>query len=221
MKELTAIRSVVFDLDGTLMQSNSTIYKCTLKTLQEFDVTAELPEQEFNLKIGHHFKDIFEDFKIDVPDLEIFIDKYKTYYFDYINESIVYPNVEKVLDYLYNNNIYISLLTTKSQDQTEKILEHFNITKYFNVVMGRRKEFPVKPAPDALIYINSLLGINAENTLMVGDSELDVRCGKNAGTFTCGVTYGYRTREDLIKEKPDYLISDIKELTTVINHHSE
>ncbi len=221
MGELPVIRNVVFDLDGTLTKSDSTIYKCTVKTLKEFDVVCELPEDQFNLKIGHHFKDIFDDFKIQMPDIENFIDQYKLNYFDFIHESAVYPNVEKVLDYLQKNNYYISLLTTKSQDQSEKILEHFGLSSYFNVIMGRRIEFPVKPAPDALIYICNVLGLQPENTMMVGDSELDIRCGKNAGTFTCGVTYGYRNRQSLVAEKPDYLISDIKELINIITHHYE
>jgi HAD superfamily hydrolase (TIGR01549 family) len=216
MNKKPEIKSIVFDLDGTLMSSNSTIYKCTLKTLKEFNITGEMPEEEFNLKIGHHFQDIFNDFNIVVPDLEGFIDKYKTYYFDFINESLVYPNVMETLQALKEKNIPVSLLTTKAQDQADKIIDHFGMREYFTIVVGRQNGLPVKPAPDALIKICSLTGVPPENTLMVGDSELDIRCGKNAGSYTCGVTFGYRSREALEKETPDYLISDMKELTGII-----
>lgn len=216
MKNLQTIKSVVFDLDGTLMSSSSTIYKCTLKTFQEFNIAADLPEEEFNKKIGYHFKDIFDDFNISVPDLENFIDKYKSLYFDFINESVIYPNVLDTLDHLKNKSLYTSLLTTKAQDQAEKILEHFSLKDYFFIIMGRRNGMAIKPAPDALLRICEQTGIAPGQTLMVGDSELDIQCGKNAGALTCGVTFGYREKEQLQKENPDFLISDMKELIEIV-----
>lgn len=216
MSQNCDIKSIVFDLDGTLMMSNITIYKSTLKTLEEFNIPHELTEAAFTNKIGYHFRDIFEDFKIVVSDLEVFIEKYKSYYFDFIDDSSFYPNVFETLDQLLTKGIPVSLLTTKSQDQTEAIIEHFKIGKYFKIIMGRRKGIPVKPAPDSLLYICSQLKINPESTLMIGDSELDIRCAKNAGAISCGVLYGYRDREVLENERPDYLIADIKKLLEII-----
>lgn len=210
------INSVVFDLDGTLMQSNSTIYKCTLRTLDEFNIKCSFAEEEFNRRIGHHFRDIFADLNIEVSDLEAFIDRYKLFYFDYISDSLIYPNTLEALEYLKDKGISISLLTTKAQDQAEKILQHFDLTKYFSVIVGRRKEMKIKPAPDALWHICEMTGISPKQTLMVGDSELDIRCGKNAGARTCGVTFGYRTRELLAVEEPDHLISDMIEICSIV-----
>ncbi|MEI7811993.1 MAG: HAD family hydrolase [Ignavibacteria bacterium] len=206
------IKSIVFDLDGTLISSAPTIYKCMLRTFREFDIAVEIPEQEFNQKIGYHFKDIFEDFKIEVPDLESFINTYKQLYFEFIDESHLYPNVEKTLLKLADSGLSISLLTTKAQDQAEDILKHFNLTRYFNLIVGRRPGHKIKPAPDALHYICNELIIPAENTIMVGDSELDIQCGKNTGTKTCAVTFGYRTKPLLQLEEPDYIIDNIAEL---------
>lgn len=218
MTKSPKIRSVVFDLDGTLMSSSATIYKCTLKTFQEFNIAAELSEEEFNKKIGYHFKDIFADFNISVPDLEDFIEKYKALYFDFIDESKVYPNVLLALEHLRENGVTTSLLTTKAQDQAERILEHFNLKDYFSFIVGRRNGMAIKPAPDALLMICSDTGIGPKETLMVGDSELDIRCGKNAGSLTCGVTFGYRQKEELEKENPDYLISDMKEIIGIVGN---
>ena len=82
------IKNVVFDLDGTLMRSDSTIYKSTIKTLNDFNIQCELPEKEFTNKIGLHFKDIFNDFRIEVENLDYFIEKYKDCYFDFIDETV-------------------------------------------------------------------------------------------------------------------------------------
>ncbi|MGE5682281.1 MAG: HAD family hydrolase [Bacillota bacterium] len=213
------IKNVVFDLDGTLMSSNSTIYKCTLRTFKEFNIIAEMPEEEFNNKIGHHFGDIFREFNIDVPDLEGFIDKYKSLYFDFIDDSYVFPNVTDMLKALKERMIPVSLLTTKAQDQAEKILGHFKLDQYFNMIVGRRPGVAIKPAPDALLKICNEIGVPADYTLMVGDSELDIKCGKNAGALTCAVTFGYRTEEDLRKQNPDFVISDMMELVNIVSNH--
>jgi len=210
------INSVVFDLDGTLMQSHGSIYKATVKTLEEFNIDVNFTEQEFNGKIGAHFKDIFAEFQVAVDDLEYFIERYKSYYFDFIDDSKFYPNVFEVLKKLNENKISVSILTTKAQDQVDKIVEHFNIRHYFKITMGRRPGMKIKPAPDMLQKICTDLNILPGNTLMVGDSELDVLCGKSAGAKTCAVTYGYRNADALKKENPDYLIQDIEDLIKIL-----
>jgi len=215
------IRSVVFDLDGTLMKSDSTIYKSTVQALKAFNIDTDLPETEFVSKIGYHFKDIFEHLNITVSNLDEFIEVYRSFYFDYIEDTIIYPDIVETLAHLREMNILVSLLTTKMQEQADRILDYFGLEKYFAIVFGRRKGVPIKPAPDQLLSICRETGIPPESTLMVGDSELDIQCGRNAGTKTCAVTYGYRTKDFLRTEKPDYLISDIKELLLILNKKSE
>lgn len=210
------IKSIVFDLDGTLMQSNGTIYKSMIKTLKEYNIHHNISENDFNTKIGYHFKDIFNDFKIVVPNLDAFIEKYKSYYFDFIDDTYLFENVHEILAYLQSKHYFLSLLTTKSQDQANKVIEYFNIQNYFSIITGRNNGVPIKPAPDALINICAVSGISPEQTLIVGDTELDIQCGKNAGSLTCAVVYGYRDKEILEKEEPDFIISNIKELINIV-----
>ncbi len=210
------IKSVVFDLDGTLMMSNSTIYKATIKTLEDFNIPPAFSEEEFNSRIGHHFKDIFDDFNMDISDLEYFIDVYKSYYFNYIDESKFYPNALETIKTLCDNKILVSILTTKAQDQADKIVDHFGIRNLFSIVMGRKDGIKIKPAPDALLHICNDLKIPPANTMMVGDSELDVKCGNSAGAVSCAVTYGYRAKEFLLKENPKFVIDDIKEILNIL-----
>lgn len=212
------IRSIVFDLDGTLMKSDSTIYKSTVQALKAYNINTDLPETEFVNKIGYHFKDIFDHLNITVPDLDKFIETYRTFYFDYIEDTVIYPNIVEMLAQLKQENVFVSLLTTKMQEQADRIIDYFGLGQYFTIVFGRRKGIPIKPAPDQLLSICRETGVPPEETLMVGDSELDIQCGKNAGTMTCGVSYGYRTKEFLMTEKPDFLISDIRELLHILNN---
>ena len=104
------------------------------------------------------------------------------------------------------------MLTTKGQDQAEKISGYFKINDKLDYVMGRRPGLAHKPSPEPLLKICNDLSVEPGNTMIVGDSEMDVRCGKNSNSKTCGVTYGYRTKESLEFEQPDFIIDNIKEL---------
>ncbi len=210
------IKHVCFDLDGTLIDSYVTIFKTTIKTLEHLKIKEPLPETEFQKRIGHHFLNIFDELNIPVKDIEEFIDIYKGYYFNFIDESVLYPGVIQVLKNLKTAGIKISLLTTKGQDQADKIIDHFNLRNYFSFVMGRRKDIAIKPSPESLYFICNELRIEESETIMVGDSELDINCGKNAGAFNCAVAYGYRSKELLELEKPDFIIDDINVLPSIL-----
>ncbi|MEJ2618617.1 MAG: HAD-IA family hydrolase [Ignavibacteriaceae bacterium] len=192
------------------------MYKTTLKALNVLNIKAVIKEKEFNRMIGAHFINIFNELKIVVKDVNQFIDIYKGFYFDFIDDSKFYPGVIEILQYLQQKNIYISLLTTKSQDQAEKIIKHFNLDKYFNFIMGRRDGIGHKPSAEPLLFICKNIDVKPEETLIAGDTELDILCGKSANALTCAVTYGYRTKEILEEHKPDYTISDLLELKEIV-----
>jgi phosphoglycolate phosphatase/pyrophosphatase PpaX len=195
-----------------LVDSKLTIYNSTVKALKKVNINSPLPEDKFSNMIGMHFIDIFNKLNIDVPDIELFIKIYKGIYFDFISDSVLYQDVKEVLDDLNQSNIKISLLTTKAQDQTEKIIDHFNLRKYFHYLMGRRNNIGYKPSPEPLLYICKELQVKPEDSMIVGDTELDILCGKNSGAKSCAVLYGYRKKEQLEKERPDFMLSGLSEL---------
>jgi HAD superfamily hydrolase (TIGR01549 family) len=210
------ITHICFDLDGTLVDSRDTILKSTQAALDQLNIPHNINEEIFTNMIGKHFVDIFNEMKINAPDFEKFISIYKTLYFNFMESSYLYKGVKETIDFLTKKHIKVSLLTTKGQDQAEKIIEHFNLRSSFNYLMGRRDGLDHKPSPEPLLYICNELKIDPLETLMIGDTELDIQCGKNAGSKTCGVIYGYRTKDQLEKEKPDFLISGLSELKKVL-----
>ena len=212
------IKHICFDLDGTLIDSKITILKSTIAALKELNIEASLPEDKFFTMIGMHFIDIFNEFKIDVPDFNKFISVYKSIYFNFIDDSIPFPGAAEVLKHFNEKEIKTSLLTTKAQDQADKIIDHFDLRKNLSYVMGRRNGVAHKPSAEPLLIICDELGIQPTETLMVGDTDLDINCGKNAGALSCGVTYGYRTEENLKEHNPDYLINDISKLKDLISN---
>lgn len=211
------VEHICFDLDGTLVQSSKTIYKATLKTLLELNIATGLPEDKFNEMIGLHFIDIFNELKITVPDFEEFIGIYKEVYFDFIEDSNLYPFVEETLSLLKEkNNTKVSLLTTKSQDQADQIVRYFHLHRYFDFVMGRREGIAHKPSAEPLLFVCEQLNVKSKSSMIVGDTELDILCGKNSGAITCGVTYGYRTKENLKGYDPDYLLDSLDKFNSIL-----
>lgn len=211
-----AIKLAVFDLDGTLVSSHETIYEATVYTLKLFNVEKEIPVDKFNSLIGLHFADLLPLFGIHLADWEGFIDVYKRHYFDFMKSSYLFPDVIETFEELKKLGIKIALLTTKGQDQSERILDYFNITPYFDFIMGRRPGIGHKPSPEPLQIICKELNIDPSETIMVGDSELDVQCGKNAGSKTASVTFGYRKKEELEIETPDFIIDNLISLKYII-----
>ena len=84
------------------------------------------------------------------------------------------------------------------------------------MVVGPESVKRMKPDPEGILHVLSQFNIPAQQALMVGDSYVDVEAGKNAGTFTCGVTYGIGDTDELIQSMPDILINDLGELIKFI-----
>jgi phosphoglycolate phosphatase-like HAD superfamily hydrolase len=210
------VELIVFDLDGTLFESSSTIYKTVKCAFEHLNINVDIPKKEMDKRIGMHFKPIFKELNIIVDDFDKFIDIYKKYYFDFIEDTIIYRGVIDTLDILKEKGFKLSVLTTKVQDQTEKIIEHFNMSFYFDVLMGRKDGVGIKPSAEPLLLICEELNISPVNTMIVGDSELDIRCGKNAGALTCCASYGHRDKEMLDNENPDYMIGNFEAIKEVL-----
>jgi HAD superfamily hydrolase (TIGR01549 family) len=206
------IELFVFDLDGTLVSSHKTIFLATKLAFAELNYNYKLDEEKFQQLIGYHFNDIFKEFNITDINFDNFITAYRDYYEQILDTSTLFPNVEILLKYLSSKRKKIALLTTKRQDQAEYILEYFNLTKYFDVVCGKKENLPNKPNPTQLLQIVTSLKVNVSETVMIGDTEIDIRTGKNANTKTIAVTFGYRKLEKLKIENPDFLIHDLSDL---------
>jgi phosphoglycolate phosphatase/pyrophosphatase PpaX len=206
------IKHISFDLDGTIIDSIDTIYVSTIKTLQKLNISHKLTPAQFRKRVGYHFKDMFKDLNIPVIDFDEYLSIYKDYYFKLMDKSNIYPGVIETLQYLKEKGIKLSLCTTKLQIQADMVIDYFELRNYFSMILGRRDNLENKPSAQPLLFICSELKISPGVSLMVGDTELDIRCGKNAGSRTCAVSYGYRELKLIKEENPDYIINDITEL---------
>jgi len=215
------INCIVFDLDGTLFSSHESIYYCTLKTFEKLGMNPKMDLEKFNNMIGLHFVDIFEKFGIKNVDFNKFIKIYKELYFDFIDLTKPHYGLYETIEKLKKKKVKLALLTTKSQIQAERIMQHFHLDKKFDLIMGRRPGIEIKPSPMPLKVIMKELDCESSKTIMVGDAEIDVQCGRAAGAKTAAVTFGYRSEADLLKEKPDFIINNLPQILDLLNYKKE
>lgn len=163
--------------------------------------------------IGRHLLDLFEHlFPTHTPEqIEDLIVEYRRVYPARNHAStLIYPGVIEALERLPGRK---STATTKGSPTTRIVLEKFGLLPYFDHVQGT-DGFPAKPNPDVIFAALEALGASTADCLFVGDSGADMEAAKRAGVKSCAVTYGYGSREALEVWKPDYWISDLRELAS-------
>lgn len=203
------IKVVLFDLDGTLINTYEHIFqafKYSLKknrnidfTRKDFDKIAGPPLEEcyINITNSENIKDLCDD--------------HRAFQEQYINLSTPYPNVKRTLVLLKRKGIKIGLVTARTNKSVIKHLKLFKFDEYIDVIIGADNVTKHKPHPQPLLKALQILNEKPQNAIMVGDLEGDILAGKNAGIKTVGVTYGFIGKK-IAKLNPDYVIDNAYEL---------
>jgi phosphoglycolate phosphatase len=133
------------------------------------------------------------------------LDDFRRHYRGICVETVPYPGIVQMLGILKGNGLGMGIATSKFTEYSVQILEHLDMMPYFETVVGGDQVDNWKPDPEAVLKVLASTGWEAGSTLMVGDSPVDLRAGRSAGTKTCGVTWGYGRRTDLENERPDLI----------------
>jgi len=210
---------ILFDLDGTLIDSRKDIVDSANRMLKAMSLPQKT-EKEIAAFVGHGLGNLLIDCigheNKDRADeaLKFFKKDYEEHMLD---ETKLFPGVEHVLNNLENaQNIVKVVVTNKPLYYSEKILKSFEIFSKFDLVLGGDMDFPRKPEPDCVYYLLKEFKVKKENAIIIGDSLVDVRTGKNAGIQTCAMTYGFGSLASLEQEQPDYLLDSFSELLKII-----
>lgn len=213
------IETVIFDLDGTLVDSLGDIVTAVKKTLNYFSLPL-LSDEVIGSYVGQGVELLIKR-SIGEENMERFDEILKYYLERYreecINSTVLFKGVKEVLGKLKEKNINIALATNKSIGLTEIILHNLGIYECFNEVMGPESVKNRKPDREVVDKIIEKFNGSYETTLIVGDSKFDIICGKNAGILTCGVTYGIGSVQSMIDSGVDFLICDIEKLLLLID----
>lgn len=211
------VELIIFDLDGTLVNSRQDIVNAVNFTLKGFGLEQK-SALEISSYIGKGVEELIRkslDGRQDVL-LDRALSMFEQYYKRHSTDSTcLFPNVKEVLEYFRNKRKVI--VTNKKYEFALSTLKALGIHSYFENIIGGDDIGCMKPSSCPLDRTMHKLNMDKEKSIMVGDMDIDVLAGKSAGIITCAVTYGIGKKEDIIKAKPDYIIDNLIKLKDIIN----
>lgn len=210
-----SFRLIIFDLDGTLVDTVQDITNALNYALKPYDIKS-LSASDTMKMVGEGVSRLVEKvlpvekrhLKDDV------IKRFLEYYSEHLTDkSREYPLVKETLKNL--TGFKKAVISNKREDLSKRLLEELGLAGYFDLIIGSDTAGEKKPSAVPVLYVISKLGVSSEESIIVGDSNYDIEAGKKAGTKTVAVTYGYRPREFLTEA--DYIIDDIRELIPLLH----
>lgn len=206
-------RTVLFDLDGTLLDSQYGILSCLKSTLFYFGIEREL--SELYQYLGPPIQDTFYDFFQDEEQISKAILEYRRRYRETgIYDAKIYPYVEELLIALNHAGVTCKVATSKPALMAEKALQHFALAQYFDEICGVPMEQNTKTKAD--VIRKALQGENLSDVVMVGDRKFDLIGAEQCGIDAIGVLYGYGTVEELNAYPHKILCADTRDLRTYL-----
>ena len=208
-------KTIIFDLDGTLVDSLTDIAGAANAALDERGYPQH-PREDYCHFVGNGLLTLAARIVPDgTPDhlINEIADRFRTVYKGcWANNSRPYPGVMQMLETLSQGALNLAVLSNKPDDFTQLFVDKFFPGKMFGQVMGNRPGVNKKPDPAAVLSIVNFFGSKNGDCLMVGDSGVDMKTGKNAGMTSLGVSWGFRSRKELIESGADLVIDNPSEL---------
>ena len=215
------IKTVLFDLDGTLLNtltdlSNSVNYALSSHHLPQ---RTELEVRSF---LGNGIHNLIEK---SVPEntpselLEDVFQSFKSYYLQHgLDSTAPYPGIMSLLKALQQKSVKMAIISNKVDTAVQQLNKKF-FSDYISIAIGEKPQIRRKPAPDSVLLAIKALDANPATTLYVGDSEVDYETAHSAGIRCALVTWGFRDRLDLEDLHADYYVNSSHELMAVISEN--
>lgn len=206
---------ILFDLDGTLVDSSQDIAAAVNRTLESLGIS-RLPEPEIVGFVGDGVRKLMlrtlqRDPRADVDRaVAVFKSDYRQ---NCLNATQAYPGMAAVLQACAG--VQLGVVTNKPIDFASEILEGLGILHHFGAVVGG-DEAPLKPDPAPIRLALERLGATADGGLMIGDHANDIHAGRAAGLHTCGVTWGFDGGRLVSQSDPDHLCPSPKALENIL-----
>jgi phosphoglycolate phosphatase len=218
---LPHIRLLIFDLDGTLIDSKTDLV-LSVNAMREQMGLPRLDTAVVVSYVGRGVATLIRQALGEGASHEeveraskIFLDYYGRHLLD---NTVPYPGVRHALDELRDQKM--AVLTNKRVDFSREILEGLGLAQHFSWIYGDSSFPEKKPNPVGVLKLMTDTGTPARQTLIVGDSDTDVLTGRNAGIWTCGVTYGFGAHT-LETVPPDLILNDLRDLPPLLNSRDQ
>ena len=218
-KTHTNIQLLIFDFDGTLIDSKVDIATSVNLTLAELGLPCRSPEEIFSF-VGDGVKRLLR-LSVGEKNLELYERALQVFRGNYLAHCLdttkFYPGIETVMNYFSDHSKAIA--TNKSLDYTLRILDGLGSTDRFAAIESPQDSTELKPDPAMLLKILCTLHVQPEHAVLIGDSTNDVRAAQAAGLKSCAVGYGYGNREKVSALSPDFFCEQPEELITLFGNH--
>lgn len=213
---MTSIDLLIFDLDGTLVNTLEDIASSVDHTLSCLG-KAPIGLDAVQRYVGDGIETLLIRALEGKPaDLSAAVSIYKEHHRNnLVVRSRLYPGVIETLEHF--RSVPLAVISNKTTEFVRPVLEQLGIAAYFTTVIGADAGLLLKPAPDSIRRVMAVSGAPKERTVMVGDGTTDIRAGRAAGVITCAVTYGYRPEEELLQAGPDHIMRSITELMVLFS----
>ena len=206
-------RLVVFDWDGTLLDSAGAIVACMQAAARDLGLPAP-DENAARQVIGLGLNDALSQAMLGVPSGEYqrVAERYRHHYLSRDHELSLFPGAQELIEELHEAGCLLGVATGKSRLGLNRALESSGLKGFFHATRCA-DECNSKPAPDMLLEIMDELDATPDQTLMIGDTTHDLRMARNAGVGALAVGYGAHPRAALEAERPLWLFNEFHELT--------
>ena len=208
---------VILDFDGTLADTAAVIIRTMQATISELELPFRTDEQcaaMIGLRLVEIPSVLFPECSIEG---DIYARTYRRLFHEFNSEDAVriYPNVVDTLKTLMSKGIILTIASSRSHASLAEYVENLGLSSLISYILGADDVDKGKPDPEPVNRTLKRFGISPEETIVVGDTSFDIQMGKNAGTRTCGVTYGNGSRESL--SDADRIIDDFGKLLNILS----
>lgn len=209
---------VILDFDGTIADTQSLIVKTMQQTMKELGMEV-MPRENCAKTIGLRLEEGFQLlYKIPYDEAVRCAATYRKIFEENKKKMVVepFPHVIETIKQMIKDKHVVAIASSRSRASLLEYVRQMHIENCISCIVAANDVEKVKPAPEMVMKVMKEVNGNPEDTIVVGDMTYDIEMGKNAGTKTCGVTYGNGTPEQLLAA--DYVIDDFAELIALINN---
>lgn len=207
-------RAILFDLDGTLLNTNELILASFMHTFEQH-CPGKYTEEDVLAIMGEPLLDMMRQF--DEEQAEQMVETYQKHNIENHDHYVeAFPHVVEVIEQISQAGIPMSIVTNKRRPVVEMGLRLFGLDTWMDEVICVGDAPQAKPEPDQLLLAMERMQVKPEETLMVGDSRYDLMAARRAGVACAGVSWSLHL-EDLEKMKPDYMLTDLKDLLDILD----
>jgi len=207
-------KAVLFDLDGTLVDSLPLILKTFRTTLNQMNLN--FSDEEIMKTVGLPLRDICTQFAGNRGEelFQRYLDYQNAIHDDYLQE---YPGTTGMLQKIQEKGYLPGIVTSKRRVMAQRGIKLTGLDSFIKVLVALEDAPRAKPEAEPVLKALEKLKVTPANAIYVGDSPFDIRCGKKAGVKTLGVTWGISNREVLVKEEPDSIIDNWHQLLSFLD----